>query len=596
MTTEAAAADDGDHDGRSVPAAPLVRGWIRLAIGLAQGLLLYGLHEAHDAKAWPATSPVLFGALILTFVFAPVVAIGGIGDLRRRTLITWLVPAAVLLLALGAYDVWRQATGVPGQIGIRLVSPIIIVVSAAWLFIAHHLMVGAEVARRRIAPYPLYFDAAWKNGVQLALAVAFVGVFWAVLLLGAALFNVIGIEFVGKTIAKPWFWIPATWIVFAGAVHITDVRAGITRGIRTVALALLSWLMPLLTLLAAGFLVALPFTGLKPLWETRSAAAVLLSAAAVLIVLINAAYQDGDPGRRPNVVLRWAARVAAVLLVPLVAIAGYALALRIQQYGYTPERIVAAACVLVGACYAAGYGVAAVRRGPWMKRLEPTNIATAFVILAVLLALFSPIADPGRISVADQMARLRSGKIAPDRFDYAFLRFGGGRFGVDALRPLAARPGPGVERAKAALKLENRWQAHEPAVAPKPAEITMLPKGARLPDGFVQQVWAAQEYPSHCSAPRLVECYARMVDLDGDGRDEMVFGSEYDLNVYQARPDGRWVAVGDLLGVDCQVRKDLEAGAAPVAPSPWRDLKVGDRVLRFVPKSNTPPNRVCPEP
>ncbi|WP_262423631.1 DUF4153 domain-containing protein [Brevundimonas denitrificans] len=75
----------------------------------------------------------------------------------------------------------------------------------------------------------------------------------------------------------------------------------------------------------------------------------MLSAAAALIILINAAYQDGEPDGAPPVVLQWAARIAGVLLVPLIGLALWGLALRIGQHGLTPERIIAAACVLVGA-------------------------------------------------------------------------------------------------------------------------------------------------------------------------------------------------------------------------------------------------------
>src|SRR5690606_34747472 len=112
---------------------------------------------------------------------------------------------------------------------------------------------------------------------------------------------------------------------------------------------LLSWLLLLMTVLAAGFLAALPFTGLQGLWETGSATALVLSAAAALIILINTAYQDGRADNRPPAILRAAVRVASVLLTPLVAIAFWGLALRIGQHGLTPDRIIATACALIGA-------------------------------------------------------------------------------------------------------------------------------------------------------------------------------------------------------------------------------------------------------
>src|SRR5690606_214172 len=103
-----------------------------------------------------------------------------------------------------------------------------------------------------------------------------------------------------------------------------------------------------------------------------------------------------------------------------VIIAFWGLALRIGQHGLTPDRIIAVACALIGAAYAAGYGWAALgpfwRKGAaWMQPLERTNIWTAVLEIAVILALFSPLADPARLSVADQMARLERGAVTPDQ-------------------------------------------------------------------------------------------------------------------------------------------------------------------------------------
>jgi hypothetical protein len=98
-------------------------------------------------------------------------------------------------------------------------------------------------------------------GVQLALSIGFAGAFWLLLFLGAALFKVIGLTFLGDLIQKTWFAFPLTGLAFATAVQLTDVRDGLIRGVRAVALMLLSWLLLVMTVLAAGFLAALPFTG-----------------------------------------------------------------------------------------------------------------------------------------------------------------------------------------------------------------------------------------------------------------------------------------------------------------------------------------------
>ncbi len=514
-------------------------GAVRVAIGLLAGVLVWALNEAGDQKIWPATVPPLFGALVMAAVFTPFVLLGGLGALRARTLAVWATGAAAVLAALGAHDLARRFE----TLNDPWVSPQLMIFGAAGLFIAHHLVEGADAERRVIATFPRYFEIAWKHGVQLVLSAAFVGVFWLILFLGGAMFDLIGIKAVGKLLQQEWFAIPATATMFAAAVHLTDVRAGLIRGIRMVALTLLAWLLPILVMLATAFLLALPFTGLDALWGTRSGAAILLSAMAVLIVLTNAAYQDGEPDSPVPPVLRWSGRLAGVLLAPMVGLAAYALWLRIDQYGLTPDRIVAIACVIAGLVYAVGYFIAAVRPGRWMRRLEVTNVVAAFVSLALLLAIFSPLADPARLSAGNQMARLERGAVSVEKLDYQFLRFDSGRYGREALVTLKARGGEVGKRAAAALaETERRGDAPDPVLLDAEHLPVIWPAGRTLPEGFLVQQWARDQQRS-CTLGRD-ECQVALLDLTRDGVEEVVIINRARAWVH-GRVDGQWRFLGE---------------------------------------------------
>ena len=89
--------------------------------------------------------------------------------------------------------------------------------------------------------------------------------------LGASLFELIGLTFVRDLITERSFAFLASAAIFAVAVHITDTRMSLVIGARTIALILLSWLLPLLALFAWAFFFSLFFTGLAPLWATGSA-------------------------------------------------------------------------------------------------------------------------------------------------------------------------------------------------------------------------------------------------------------------------------------------------------------------------------------
>jgi hypothetical protein len=590
----------------------------RLVIGLGQGIALHLLYLAAENGDWPATHGMVFAPLLLDAWFVSVILLLGLGNMRLRTLVAWGLAATLLLAGLAMHDIARgQAWGSHWLFSSAAIaaaprlfpSPILVPFVTIGLFIAQSLIVAGDADRKLIAFYPRYFDAAWKHGVQLALAAGFVGVFWLLLWLGAGLFKLIDIEFFTRLIGHRWFALPATTLALACAIHVTDMRAGIVRSMRALILILASWLLPLLTLIVAGFIVSLPFTGLAALWSTRFATSLLLTAAAALVLLVNAAYQEGDAEHAPPRLIRYAGSLAALILTPLVAIAGYALALRVEQHGWTTDRIIAAACVLVGACYALGYGWATLRRGVWLKPIEACNVATVFVVLGVLLALFTPLADPARLSVASQLARLQSGKVAADKFDFAYLHFEGARYGMVALERLKDRAegtDADVIRRRAAQAFAQKDPWERPVVEVTPEEragnVTVYPGTRTLPETFLRQNWAenpAQRWlVPNCLIEPTAKCEAYLLDLDGDGADEIVL---LDLSrpamarVFKQAADGAWRDIGGLSNpISCdKVRAAMRNGELTLVPSGWQEIEAGGFRLHLEPAPITGAN-ICP--
>jgi len=598
--TDAIEATGRDSLGRT--GSPLLIG-ARLAIGLAQGATLWWLYRStalfgrvcETAETctldlpWPASQPEIFGPLAMILVMVPVLMLAGVGRMRLPVLLGWVAVATAFLALLGWHGVVSQSISEYGPASRPPFLPWPMPLFAATaLFIGHHLVLPADLERRWVAAFPTYFDTAWKAGVQLALSIGFTGAFWLLLFLGAALFNVIGLEFLSDLIGKDWFSIPVTTVIFATAVHLTDVRDGLIRGVRSVVLMLLSWLLLLMTVLAAGFLAALPFTSLQGLWETGSATALVLSAAAALIILINTAYQDGRADNLPPAILRVTVRVAAVLLTPLVIIAFWGLALRIGQHGLTPDRIIAFACAVIGAAYAAGYGFAALspfwRKGAgWMQPLERTNVWTAVLEIAVILALFSPIADPARLSVADQMARLERGAVKPDQFDYRFLRFESGKVGEAALASLTRSTDPVIARsARNVTALEGRWTDLDVGSPDRTPDYEVVPRGAVLPEGFAVPV-PITDARARCQGP-VGACVVMPVDLNEDGSTEILLANGFVITLWTRDAEGRWESDGMWDPAHCaggarppvDTRQALRNGEVRARPPAWPDLEIGD--------------------
>lgn len=562
-----------------------VMAW-RLAIGLLQGALLYWLYRAAREGFWPAGEQYVFAPLVMLGLMLPVVLISSLGHLRPRQVAWWTLAVGAILLLLSLHDAWRSVGApdywrgpLPRQ-GARAPSGQLLLFGAVFLYIAHALVMAAAQEGRRIARYASYFEVAWKLAVQLKFSVFFVGALWAVLWMGASLFELVKLDFLRTLLMKDWFYVPVICFAWSCAMHITDVRPAIVRGIRTLLLVLSSWILPVAALIITGFLCTLPFTGLTALWETRHATSLLLTANAMLIMLINAAFQNGEA--RVVLAIRVSARTAALLLLPLTVIAVYALGLRVHDYGWTSDRIVAAACLVVSACYAIGYQWAGYQYDTWLGPIARVNVWTAFVVLAVLLALFTPLADPARLSVNNQMARLAAGRVTADKFDYIYLRREGQRYGREALELLAKQ---GNRKAADALKPTG-----DEVVDTTPAlikeTITVVPAGAQLPVSFASQKWSDMEHVGQprCLSNAEMKCTAMLMDFDGDGKPEVLL---FDANfiggyLYAEQPGGVWTLQGSVGAIICPVlRERLQAGDFKLVTPRWKALEVAGVQLRL---------------
>ncbi|MYM66536.1 DUF4153 domain-containing protein [Pseudoduganella sp. FT55W] len=573
----------------------------RLAIGLVQGLLLYWLYASARDLVWPATAPYAMVPLMMVLLILPVLLISSLGHLRPRQAVAWLSVALAVLLVLAFHDAWRGMNSHPllsnwEQKPFYSPSELLVFFSVVFFFIAHTLVLAGVQEGRRIAGYNTYFETAWKLAIQLLFSAFFVGVLFIVLFMGAELFMLVKLKFLRELLQKSWFNVPVICTAFSCALHVTDVRPAIVRGIRTLLLVLMSWILPVAVVLVSGFLCTLPFTGLTALWETRHATSVLLGAAAVLLVLINAAFQNGEAV--VALPLRVGARTAAILILPVTMVGIYALGLRVAQYGWTSDRVIAAACLLVAAFYAIGYLWAAYQYDTWLKPVSVVNVWASFLVLAVLLALFTPIADPARIGVNSQMARLEKGKTAAAKFDFRYLRFEGGRYGQAALEELRQRTtGPDAEllRREAAAVLaiapKDRWMLPKKFTAPVSiaANLSLWPAGAQLPASFLAQQWelTQDDQKPGCLSRKENKCDAIVLDADGDGKPEVLLLEKEHGNagyLYAEAGEGKWSVAASVSYRETACKplvEKLRKGEFSFVTPRFKELDVGGRRVAF---------------
>lgn len=576
---------------------------ILLLIGALQGWALWGLWKARELKVWPAVDPIseralLYVSLALPLAYYLTEDIEALTKVRRTRILAGI---AVLFALLGAYSGWAENGHVDlleGMWSSPPARPSDLFAAAILGFVLIPLCAHIERGRLRWS-YHALFETAWRNVLMMASAGVLTGVFWMVLFAGAMLMKSIGLNFVHELIEKAHFSIPVTGIVFGAVFALSLARANLIITLRRFWLSISAWLLPLLLLFSVMWVVALPFTGLAPFFKTHSASFILLWFIALSIKFANAAYQDGTGEEPYGRVLSRLLEFAWPSTVVLAAIAWWAMKLRIDQYGWTEDRVWAVFVLLLASLYAVGYAWSLRRRrGGWLHSIGQTNIVAAIVMCAGLLLLLSPVADARRIAVHSQMARLQSSQVAPDKIDYAYLRWQAGRYGQDALKQLAAGI-PHKEKdmiaakAKQTLAQQTRYSATAGAEKLAPQQFRQrfhVMGGAPLDDALLQAMQAGTRWEETRCVQIEAQCAVWMTDLDGDGAAEAVVlmekpdWSSGNAIFYQRLASGQYQYGGQILFQKKfeLLKADIEAGKVHAVVPRYRDLEIDGKRIRVL--------------
>lgn len=500
---------------------PLV---IYLALGLLQGSILWLASER-----WPHGSvwQALLSALIVFIV------VGGWqlqmlwGQLREAGRGKLLLAAVLLPTALS------------GLLAVQFEQPrwylldepvgtVLLWSQLALAYILTPFIQARNSAHQGGFDYNALYRHAWNNGLLLFMALVMLGVFWLLILLWAGLFRMLGVDyFIDLFSSSGFIWIASSTVVAVG-LRIGLERIQVVDALRNVLQAMCRFLLPMTAVILLLFVLFLPFTGLEPLWATRHATPILLSLVFAHLALLNGVAQDGQQTADYPRPLRLLVDISSIGLLVLVALAIHALWLRIDQYGLTPDRVLAALLALMALLHGLALLAAVLRRGGpgWLSGLTRSNPPLALLSACLLVVMYVPALSPLQLSAANQYQRLLDHSVPVERTDLATLRFKLGEPGRRYLEQLRQR----VEQAdldatrreylKAALqRLEgtNSYWAWTSA----PAETETLPAlpwlGESLDDdGSLARVIGAH----HCDATD--DCALFAVDLDADGQPEVL--------------------------------------------------------------------------
>jgi hypothetical protein len=557
---------------------------LMILISLLQGLGLLYLHQAIELHYWPHGQPEWLFAFYSVMFIWPIMLLLGLDQNNGRAMVKVTLPFALVSGLLGYY-VGHQATPIEHIRFSALLFSFVLTMAIATF---KALMYGQLWARGERITYSALFLWSWRNFLTLSLAVLFAGSFWLLLMLWAALFKAINIDFFSDLFEQRWFYYPAIALANGFGIIIFRKLTYIIDTITRLQQALIKFLLVLLSLVSLLFLGALPFTGLEPLWESGGSSLILWMQALILF-FVNAVYQD-EPDNWPYSVWLHRFIYISIAILPVYSlISFYGLSLRIDQYGWSLSRFWAYLIWFLLALFAIGYlwGIAKYRDS-WTHQLSRTNVAIGLVVLVVMLLVNSPLLDFRKMVVADQLQRLAENKVTVEDFDLSYFRRHLARPGYEGLQTLKAQYG---ETHPSLLVRINALYANGNNERPSStrdefiAAITLLSDNP--PETLLTTIYQ-QETKNHWNIQQTQQYFLQALDLDNDGDQEYLWiekKHEHTVIKLFFQQDEQWKSsyLGsfrkDKDNVD-QFYQALLAGEIKVAPTRWNDVIIGGQRFR----------------
>lgn len=555
---------------------------LMILVALVQGFALLLLHQSIELDFWPHQSPQwLFAFYALAFA-VPTIFLLSLHNDGKLILAKWAFGFGAVLFVL-AYYMGLQATPLEY---IRYEFLLFAMIATFGVAGFKALMYFQVFSAGESVTYSRLFSLSWRNVLTLGLAILFTLMFWAVLMLWAALFRAIEIDFFYDLFTERWFFYPVLALANGFGVILFRQLSQVIDTIRRILQVLMKFLLVTLVFVSMIFLVSLPFTGLAPLWESGGSG-LILAMQGLMLFFLNAVYQD-DPDVRPYYLWLHRFIYIGMALLPIYSlISFYGLSLRVDQYGWSVSRCWAFLLWSIFFLFSLGYLWGIIQqRDHWITRLSWVNVRMGLVVLGLMLLVNSPLLDFRKVAVASQLDRLESGEVALEDFDYFYFRNELARPGYQALQEM--KTGIAAENPQIRVRIDRLYAdpadaTSGPSLEDFTASIEVLQ--GTMPDDVAQVIYDQVGTQSWRFMDTLTY-YLLPLDLNADGDMDylLIRNSEYwnamtlfyrEAEVWQQR---------ELRPLSANIEDQatlIEAvrnGDFSVAPQTWNQLIIDEQV------------------
>jgi hypothetical protein len=539
-----------------------------LSVAVIQGILLYVLHESND---WAL--PFLYGAYALVAT-GPLLLALLIGALPMRRLLAWCLAFLASVVVMSVYTATQLLPDDQVREGSATVQLILAVIVLGFLV----LTLAPSGWRTALESNQQRMSLGWHYALLVACAGLFALAVMALLVLWAALFEAIGIDFFEDLFTSVWFIYPASTLAVTAAILLLRERESVFVALGNLHTSLMRLLLILVALITVVFAMALPFTGLHALWESGGST-LLLCLQALMLFLLNSVYLS-HLSRPYGSNIQWLV-TAALLVLPLFsAISLYGLTERIAQHGFSVSRYWGLMIWALLALLAVGYSLCWLRwRQQWVAHIGRLNIVASLMLMATLVLVNTPLADLRQWTVDHQLARWQQGEIAAADLDIDYFYYDLARPGFLALQQLQTQ----IDDSDPALALAIHQRIRgESSSEPERQLVVSAIKGAeQAPEALQRQL--QQDFSRSGWRHSAHQWWLKSVDANDDGVQEYVLIENHqhyqELTLYyQEQEQWRSQRLQYLSGPE-DVRDVTPQDEAIAVEPPWLDIQIGGQIF-----------------
>ncbi|MCG7537048.1 DUF4153 domain-containing protein [Pseudoalteromonas sp. OOF1S-7] len=397
-------------------------------VALLQSFLLIILHQSVEFTFWPGQSPHWLFAAYSLAVFLPSTLIYSSFTQLKRAFYIQLGIYALLFTLCGYY------------VGSQLLPERAPLPSQAWpypliIFLASVLLVPwitQNTPKRWLPDYDTLSHAMGRFLLVFVAAQCFTLTVFMLLTLWAGLFEVIEISFFSELFSEPWFYYPVITLSQAIGVIQARSRSNLASQLFAICRNFATLLLPVLVAVALLFIIAVLFSELETLWKNGGSALIFVLVGAIVLCL----NLSGEVLSQ-RLWYRYFIALGLMLLPCYLALSGWGLHLRIEQYGLSLARLWALLIALVSMVVCMSYvWLLMTHKTRWHTRLSTVNRPVILCLLSLLIVTQTPLLDFRGLSVTSQIKRLKTGVTQAADFDPRYLVNELGKQGLQALEIL----------------------------------------------------------------------------------------------------------------------------------------------------------------